>query len=235
MNRHLVHRVATGLVVFASVFTPLALAAEVRSNSKELVVIEPHDLSEQARRPGNSFFLHSDDAGRTYLYIEQDEGDRLSIFDVSDPGRIKLVSSISLPEAGPFDFVRDLCDRAELIRFRDGKGVAIFDLRNARKPVLTATSMLADPGPAQPLGETAFMAVDQPYNYVPAVARDYQIVDLANPSDPILLTTVMQVKHSIVNNYTGTTFLLGSAGLTVVRHLSVENDYKMHLMQMQGN
>jgi hypothetical protein len=234
MNHPIVHRLAFSLIV-ANLLAPLALRAEIRSKSKELVVMEPRDLSEQAQRPGNSFFLHSDDAGSTYLYIEQGGGSRLSIFDVSDPSQIKLVSSTPLTTSGTFDFVRPIGDRAELVRFRDGKSVAILDLRKAKRPILRTTSALVDPGPTEPLGETSFMAVDQSYSYVPAISRDYQVVDIAKPSNPILLTTVKQVKHSLVNSETGTTFLLGSDGLTVVRRISVENDYKTNLMQMQGN
>jgi len=52
---------------------------------------------------------------------------------------------------------------------------------------------------------------------------------------------VSNVNHHIsnsaknVNADTGTTFLLGSEGLTVVRRTSVENDYKIHLMQQSSN
>jgi hypothetical protein len=39
----------------------------------------------------------------------------------------------------------------------------------------------------------------------------------------------------VANDDTGTTFLLGRDGLTVVRRLSVENDYKEQQLQTQGN
>ncbi len=65
--------------------------------------------------------------------------------------------------------------------------------------------------------------------------RDYQVVDISTPADPALLATVKLVKHRVVNGDTGTTFLLGSEGLTVVRRISIENDYKTHQMQMNGN
>jgi hypothetical protein len=39
----------------------------------------------------------------------------------------------------------------------------------------------------------------------------------------------------VTNDETGTTFLLGSNGLTVVRRLSIENNYKVSQMQMEGN
>jgi hypothetical protein len=45
---------ALGLVVAAAVLTSTA-EAEIHSRSKDLVVMEPTDLPEQAQTPGNSF------------------------------------------------------------------------------------------------------------------------------------------------------------------------------------
>jgi hypothetical protein len=56
-------------------------------------VVQPKDLPEQAQMPGNSFFLYSDSAGSTYLYVEQQQGARLTAFDVTDPSKIKVVVS----------------------------------------------------------------------------------------------------------------------------------------------
>ena len=209
--------------------------AEVRPKSNDIAVLQPTDLPEQAQTPGNSFFLYSDNDGSTYLYIEQEQGARLSTFNVTDPSKIKFVSSIMLALPGTFDFVRPMGGRAELIRFRDGKGVAVLDLHTAKKPTVKIISGLSESGSTQPLGEQAFMMINEPYNYTRAVPRDYQVIDISSPSDPHLLTTVKEVKHRVVNGDTGTTFLLGSAGLTVIRRLSVENDYKVHLMQLSNN
>jgi hypothetical protein len=77
--------------------------------------------------------------------------------------------------------------------------------------------------------------VNEPHDYVRAIPRDYQVVDIATPSDPTVLATVKQVKHKVVNNDTGTTFLLGIDGLTVVRRTSVENDYKTQQMMRNSN
>jgi hypothetical protein len=96
-------------------------------------------------------------------------------------------------------------------------------------------SGLSESGSTQSLGETGLLMVDEPYNYVRATPRDYQVVDISLPSEPVLLTTVKEVRHQVVRDDTGTTFLLGSEGLTVVRRTSVENDYKAHLMQMSSN
>ncbi len=191
---------ALGLVVAAAVLTSTA-DAEIHSRSKELVVMEARDLPEQAQTPGNSLFLHSDNAGSTYLYVEQQQGARLSVFDVT---------------------------------FRDSQKEAVLDLRKTKRPVLRMISTVTDLGPAVALGESGFLVTSQAHKYAPAVARDYQVIDVA-ASIPTQLATVNDVKHRVTNDYTGTTFLLGPNGLTVVRRLSVENDYKVHQMQMQGN
>lgn len=209
--------------------------AEVRSKSNDIIVLQPTDLPEQAKTPGNSFFLYSDNDGSTYLYIEQQQGARLTTFNVTDPSKIKFVSSTMLTLPGAFDFVRPVGGRAELIRFRDGKGVAVLDLHSAKKPTVKIISGLSESGSTEPLGEQAFMMINEPYNYIRAVPRDYQVIDISSPSDPLLVTTVKEVKHRVVNGDTGTTFLLGSGGLTVIRRLSVENDYKTHLMQLSSN
>ena len=212
-----------------------AVQAEVRSKSNDIIVLQPTDLPEQAQTPGNSFFLYSDNDGSTYLYIEQQQGARLTTFNVTDPSKIKFVSTIMLTSPRAFDFVRPVGGRAELIRFRDGKGVAVLDLHTAKKPAVKIVSGLSQSGSTEPLGEQAFMMIDEPYNYTRAVPRDYQVIDISSPSDPLLVTTVKQVKHRVVNGDTGTTFLLGIDGLTVIRRLSVENDYKTHLMQLSSN
>src|SRR6202035_5387717 len=105
---------ALGLVVTAAVLATSPAEAEIHSKSNNLVVMEPRDLPEQAQAPGNSLFLHSDNAGGTYLYVEQQQGARLSVFDVTDPARIKLVVSTPLAAEGAFHFVRPLGNNAEL-------------------------------------------------------------------------------------------------------------------------
>jgi hypothetical protein len=218
-----------------ALFSVSAVHAEVRSKSNDIIVLQSTDLPEQAQTPGNSFFLYSDNDGSTYLYIEQQQGARLTTFNVTDPSKIKFVSSTMLTSPAPFDFVRPVGGRAELIRFRDGKGVAVLDLHTAKKPTVKIISGLSESGSTEPLGELAFMMINEPYNYTLAVPRDYQVIDISSPSDPLLVTTVKEVKHRVVNGDTGTTFLLGSGGLTVIRRLSVENDYKTHLMQLSSN
>lgn len=235
MNNTLVRTLTATAFGFATLIAPAAGHAQLRSRSGEIVVMESHNLPEEAQLGGNSFFLHSDEAGSTYLYVEQQQGTRLSVFDVTDPDRVKTVSSTPLSVSGPFDFVRPLDGHAELIRFRDGETVGVLDLAKARKPAIHIVTAMVDVGETQALGETGFLGVNEPYNYVRAVPRDYQVVDISTPSDPVVLTTVKLVKHQVVNRDTGTTFLLGSTGLTMVRRLSVENEYKTYQTQLKGN
>jgi hypothetical protein len=147
---------AVGLVVAAAV-PPTSAAAEIHSRSNDLVVMEARDLPEQAQTPGNSLFLHSDNAGSTYLYVEQQQGARLAAFDVTDPARIKLVVSTPLAAEGAFDFVRPLGDHAELVYFRDSQKEAVLDVRKAKKPVLWVIPTVTDLGLAETLGESGFL------------------------------------------------------------------------------
>jgi hypothetical protein len=234
MNNTIKSTLALGLVVAASILSTSSAEAEIHSRSKQLVVMEAPDLPEQAQIPGNSLFLHSDSAGDTYLYIEQQRGARLSVFDVTDPGRIKLVGSTPLAAKGAFDFVRPIGDHAELLYFRDNQKEAVLDLRKTKRPVLRMISTVTDLGPAETLGENGLLVTSQAHKFAPAVARDYQVIDIAG-SVPTELATVKDVKHRVTNDETGTTFLLGSDGLTVVRRLRVEEEYKVNQMQMEGN
>jgi hypothetical protein len=234
MNNNIKSTLALGLVVAASFLSTSSAEAEIHSRCKQLIVMEAPDLPEQAQTPGNSLFLHSDGAGSTYLYIEQQRGARLSVFDVTDPARIKLVASTPLAAEGAFDFVRPIGDHAELVYFRDSQKEAVLDLRKAKRPVLRTISTVSDLGPAETLGENGLLVTSQTHQYVPAVARDYQVIDIA-ASVPTLLATVKDVKHRATNDETGTTFLLGSDGLTVVRRPHVEEEYNVNQMAMERN
>ena len=234
MNNNIKSTLALGLAVAAVVLATLPAEAEIHSKSKDLVVMEARDLPEQAQTPGNSLFLHSDNLGRTYLYVEQQQGARLSVFDVTDPAHIKLVVSKPLAAQGAFDFVRPLGNDAELVYFRDNRKEAVLDVRKAKRPELRMISAMTDLRAAEPFGESGLLVRTQAGAYTPAVTRDYQVMDVA-ASIPTRLATVNDVKHRVTNDYTGTTFLLGGDGLTVVRQLSVENDYKERQLQTQGN
>jgi hypothetical protein len=224
----------TAITVMAPLILALQAHAEVRSKSNELIVVLPADLPEQAQIPGNSFFLYSDNSGSTYLYVEQQQGARLTAFDVTDPSRIKVVVSTPITGPGAFDFVRPLGGHGELVRYRESKSVAVLDLHKVNEPTLHTINGLSEGGATEELGESGFLMVNEPYDYVRATPRDYQVVDISSPAEPMLLVTVAQVKHKLVKEDTGTTFLLGSEGLTVIRRPRVEDEYKIHQLQMRN-
>lgn len=234
MKHTLTSTLALSLVVAAAALSASPAQAEIQSKSRTLAVMEPRDLPEQAQAPGNSLFLHADNAGSTYLYVEQQQGARLSVFDVTDPAHIKLVVSMPLATQGAFDFVRPLGDNAELVNFRTSQQEAVLDLRKASKPVLRMISTTSDLGAAEALGESGYLIANQAHTYTPAVAHDYTVMDVPG-SIPAQLATVKDVKHLATNDETGTTFLLGRDGLTVVRRLRVEVDYKVQQLHMEGN
>ena len=219
----------TGLVL------TLSVQAEIKSRSGNQIVVEPGDLPEMARTPGQSLFLYNAADGETYLYVEQHNGVRLAVFDVTDPAKIKAAASVSINAPEAFDFVRYLNDRTELVRFRDSGRRAELDLREPKSPTLKIASSLGEPGHSESLGQTGLVMINGHYRYVGGVAHDYNLVDVSNPAHPAPVATVKQVKHKVVNEETGTTYLLGSDGLTVIRRPRVEEDHKIEQIQEEWN
>jgi len=234
-TRQLIRFVNPVIVALTSLLLVLPVQAEIKSHSKNLIVEQPADLPEMAQTPGQSLFLYQAGDGETYLYVEQEKGARLAVFNVTDPAKIQTASSVVLNTPRAFDFVRQLNDRSELIRFRDNLQVAVLDLHKPKSPTLKIVNALNEPGHTESLGETGFLMINGPYKYVSAMAHDYQVVDMSNPTGPTILATTKQVKHTVVNGETGTTYLLGGDGLTVVRRPRVEEDYKLHQIQMEPN
>ena len=211
----------------------LPVQAEIKSHSGSLIVEEPADLPEIARNPGQSLFLYQVADRTTYLYVEQQNGARLAVFDVTDPAKIKAVDSVLIHASGAFDFVRYLNDRTELARFRDSEQLAELDLRQAKSPTLKASAGAA--GRTESVGQTGLMMINAHYRYVGGVGHDYRLMDVSDPAHPVTLATIKQVKHKVVNEETGTTYLLGSDGLTVVRRPRVEEDNKVEQIQEEWN
>ena len=221
------------LLAFSAVFSGTA-EAEIVSSSKDIVIEQPTDLPELAQRQGLALELYSGSGdGRTYLYIEQHHGERLVVLDVTDPAKLKMVGTATFAVPAPFDFVRPLGSSAMLVRFRNNVGVAVVDFRKAKEPTLKTVNGLRYPGHTEPLGESGFLMENLVRLDTPITARDYQVVDTSNPADPRLMYTAKLVTHRATREETGTTFLLGSEGLTVIRRLHAEEAYKIQQDQMK--
>jgi len=169
--------------------------------------------------------LHATGDGRTHLYIEQNDGARLAVFDVTDPGHVTVEGSAQVDAPGAFDFVSSLGDYAELVRFRNGQGEAVLDLHKVKTPTLNKIQGLDFQGSTERLGGDGLIVAD-------ANDPNYQVVDLSNPVAPNPVAEVKHVLEKITNDETGTTFLLAVDGLYVIRRPAVEEEYEIHQQQM---
>jgi hypothetical protein len=197
--------------------------------SNNLVFVAPTDLPELARLPGDAMFLHEVRDGRTVLYVEQNQGAQLAIFDVTDPGHIKGQGSVQLGTAGPFDFVSSLGSQKEIVRFRQDQKVAILDVHAAAFPSLTRFTEPDSQGPISLLGENGFIvsgqgAASRGAND-PQTLGDFKVFDAAR-LDLDRVFDVKQVRATVLKHDTGTTFLLTERGLFLIRQPSAESEKK---------
>lgn len=235
MNRNQVIR-ATQLTVAAVAAFTLTGQAEAKSHANRIIVERPAQLPELAQVPGQAMMLHPTGDGRTILYIEQNQGARLAIFDVTDPAHIKQVGSAEVDAAGAFDFVSSLGDNAELVRFRNGQGEAVLNLRKVKAPTLSAIQSLDLQGSTQRLGDDGFLVAEsaaQPTMLSGATdPTDYEVVDISNPLHPNTIADMKRVIEEITNDETGTTFVLTHDGLYLIRRPAVEEENFIHEWQM---
>ncbi len=232
MNRKEVIRIAQ-LTLAAVAALTLAGHAEARNHpSNKIILVRPTELPELAREPGQAMLLHATGDGRTHLFIEQNHGARLAIFDVTDPAHVKQEGSAQVEARGSFDFVSSLGDYAELVRFRNGQGEAVLNLHKVKAPTLNTIQGLDFQGSTERLGDDGFIVADQPKAQSDANDPNYQVVDLSNPLHPNRVGDVKQVREKIENGETGTTFLLTADGLYLVRRPAVEEEYNLHEYQI---
>ena len=232
MDRKQIFRIARVTLATAAAFTLTGLAEARNKPSDKIILVSPTQLPELAHLPGQAMLLHETEDGRTLLYIEQDHGARLAIFDVTDPAKIKEKTAAQLNASGSFDFVSSLGADAELIRFRNGQGDALLDLQKVESPSIETVQGLDLQGSTQRLGADGFIVADQPNGRSDATDPNYQVVDSSNPSHPTLVGDVNNVLEKITDNETGTTFLLTAEGLYVVRRPAIEQEYEIHEWQM---
>jgi len=230
-------RVAIAIVTIGIAVGP---AVHARPNSKrmadnpvnKIILVRPADLPELAQQTGEAMLLHEASDGSTFLYIEQNHGARLAIFDVTDPGKIKEEGSVRLDAPGPFDFVFPVGDRAELVRFRQGQGEAVLNFHKVRVPTIEVVQGLKWQGSMERLGDDGFILVNQANVQSASNVRDYQVVEMANSQEPSRVFDVEQVREEITNDETGTTFLLTADGLYLIRRPTVEENFKTQMDQM---
>jgi hypothetical protein len=177
-----------------------------------IVVVPPSQLPAASREYSEAMMLHKTVGGRMFLYIEQEQGTKLTVLDVTNPAKIKAEKPVALNVPGPFDFVGSAGSRNELIRFRGTGQEAVLDLRRAKVPSIDVLPALTVTGRLMTLGED---------NAVMSPAQ-YEIVDTAGATPHQHVADVKGVKQEITDNETGTTYLLAEEGLFVVRRPSFQ-------------
>jgi hypothetical protein len=192
--------------------------------SNNIVLVPPTDLPVLARQSGEAMLLNDGLDGRTFLYIEQDEGSRLAILDVTDPGHIKGAGSVQLDVSGPFDFISPVGNQGELVRFRQGDEEALLDLRK-KTPSLKAVQGLTLTGLVSRLGNDGFTVS----GHTPELQRawDYQVVDTENSRETNQVFDLPLVREELTKADTGTTFLLTENGLYVIRRPAIETVHQV--------
>jgi hypothetical protein len=198
------------IVIAGTMFSSFIARA---SSLSDIVVVPPSALPAISREYSEAMVLHQTVDGRMFLYIEQQQGTKLAVLDVTNPARIKAEKPVALNVPGPFDFVGSAGSRSELIRLRGTGQEAVLDLRKAKLPSVDVLPELTVTGHRMVLGDR-----DSPV----LSAAQYQIVDAAGLTPYHQVTHVKGVKQEITDNETGTTYLLAEEGLFVVRRPSVQ-------------
>jgi hypothetical protein len=223
-------------IMVAAIFAAtVSVQANARTHSKSIVVESPSDLPEMAQRNSKAMYLHETGGGQTVLYLEQDQGRTLGILDVTDPGAIRAIARVSIPATSPYDFVGALNDSAVLIYYRDHSGFAVINLKKYKHPVLAEAPQFQHPAQAEPFGQNGLLLTSSARPIYQSEDPQYQLIDVSNPSKPTVLANVEGVQQRLERTETGTTFLLANTGLTVIRRLNAEEEYRIEQWQKEGN
>jgi hypothetical protein len=211
------------LLATAVTFGTVYAQASTTSPKTDFIVQALSTNPEFVGNTSEDLLLHDGDDGSTYLYVEQQQGGVLTIFDVTSPDHMKLLKSVPTETHGSYDFVTPLGGSAELISFRDGSGTAVLDLRNTKTPRVT---LIEGPAslPTETFGSVGYLSLRQHATpTAPAQLRDVQLVETSQ--SPRLLTTMTGVTKETSRAQTGTIFLLGEREITVIRRKDAEREY----------
>jgi hypothetical protein len=232
MNTNFKALIATAIL---ALFGTTAHAA-ARPHSKTIVVESPDNLPVLAQADANAMYLHNTTDGRTFLYVEAQNGRQLTVLDVTDPGEIERKAQTTIPANSAFDFVRSIGDEAAMIRYQNGSGFAVLNFKHYKRPVLVNSSVWENGDTSEALGQTALLVSSNEATIRPfSDPRNYKVVDTSNTSQPGMLATIPEVKQRLDKSDTGTLFLLNKDGVTVVRRLRVEQAHQVELEQEAHN
>jgi hypothetical protein len=178
-----------------------------------LVVVLANKMPVETRQPSVAMTLHLVDPQTLYLYVEEQDARKLAVYDVTDPGKIKLKKIAELDVAGTYDFVQPAGPSLELIRYRENGHLAMLDLSKPKTPILSELQSVAHRTYIIPREVTNVPSA--PSN----TKTDYVVFAASNPQPLWIVKGVMQETTDSSN---GTTYLLGIDGLTEIRDILAE-------------
>ncbi len=193
--------------------TVLSFIGHAQTLGHELVVVPSKKMPAETRQPGIAMTLHLVSPQTLYLYVEEQNDRKLAVYDVSDPGKIKLKKIVQVDAPGPYDFVQSASSSMELIRYRDGGRAAMLDLSKPREPRLSAIGSSASESyivPSEPASDSSVIS---------KTAVDYEVFAQSSRQPLLTIKGVLQQEMDAGN---GTTYFLGADGLTEIRNIKVE-------------
>ena len=214
----------SGLIAAVLVAGSAYAYGSTRAPQGNIAVESPAHAAGLALPGAEAIYLHDTGDGRTLLYIEAQGGGSLSIVDVTDPASVRMLALVPIAARGSFDFMGPADYYSVIIRYRNGAGMALLNLKKDTRPALSeGTAEMLHARSAETLDQNALLLTVGASMAPPSFAtRTYSVLDTSNPSRPSLLATIPAVKQRLSNPYTGTLFLLNREGVTMVRSLSTE-------------
>ena len=189
------------LLIGACLFWGNSAHASKKNRLPEVVVMRPTDLPPAAQLPGQSMYLRAVGFSR-YLYVEQENGKRLTVFDVSRPYSIKTVAEIEV-NSPRFDFLEAVSSDLVLVGIRDlndSMKLGVLNLQHPKKPVLRA------------LGDAEFGFV--PRERSAAMSQVEPGIEIRD------------IRQEITDKELGSCFVLSANGLWIIRHPAIEKEFE---------
>jgi hypothetical protein len=227
--------------IFIAAVAAIAVVAPTKATikSKAIVIETPSDLPELARVPTEAMFLYQTHEAQVILYLEQDQGRKLGILDVTDPANVKAVGQISINAPALYDFVQYLGSGRTLIHYRNHTGFAVLNFKDYKMPVLTAEPEYLHPATAEPDGSSGLLLVSPGSSAStapkPAQEKEYEVFSVSSGSGAAPLATIQNVIQRVDRAGTGTIFLLTDQGVTEVRYLAAEREHQIEVFDEDRN
>jgi hypothetical protein len=114
---------------------------------------------------------------------------------------------------------------------RQPSSFAIISFRKYKQPVLVAAPELQTLASIKLVGERTLLVTSANGPSAPAQDSQCAVIDISDPLEPTSLVVIHGVRQQLERPETGTMFLLSNDRLTVIRHLSMEEEYQQEVNQ----